>query len=250
MGDLLAGYRKALNDTRFKFSEYRKRFALQEEPLYKDAGPGGLVLSTREIEKQRLKKQEEMMKFQTLAKNIEDEYVYQLEMQTTRLSPMVDKLVFIENEVQKLKEITKQPKETRDEPIAVLEPSVEPEETQKLVDEDELLVEPEKDQKSMDEVNVPLSLIRIRNQRMKMNVLLSPKRIRNQRMKRIVPLSPKKIRNQWMKMSLWLSSKRIRNHRLKSLRMILAWKMFFLMLVNQRKREMAEKIDNHWLMSR
>ncbi|KAF5756422.1 hypothetical protein HanRHA438_Chr17g0824471 [Helianthus annuus] len=58
MGDLVTGYRKALNDTRIKFSEYRKRVALQEEPLFKDAGPGGVVLSTRELEKQRLKQKE------------------------------------------------------------------------------------------------------------------------------------------------------------------------------------------------
>ncbi|KAL8209266.1 hypothetical protein R6Q57_008678 [Mikania cordata] len=147
MGDLLTGYRKALHDTRFKFSEYRKRFALPEEPLYKDAGPGGLVLSTREIEKQRLKQEEDMMKFQILAKNFEEDCVYQLELQNDRLLPLVDKLVSIENEVQKLKEIAMQPKETH-------EPSVEldvPEENLNLLVENESSVAPEKNQKSLDE---------------------------------------------------------------------------------------------------
>ncbi|KAK1407355.1 hypothetical protein QVD17_38969 [Tagetes erecta] len=131
MGDLLAGYRKALNDTRAKFSDYRKRFALQEEPLYKDAGPGGLVLSTREIEKQRLKQEEDMFKFQIVAKNIEEEFVHQLELQNGRLLPMVDKLVSIENQVQRLKEIAKETQQ----PSAGMEPSVELQETQKSEDD-------------------------------------------------------------------------------------------------------------------
>ncbi|KAI3795240.1 hypothetical protein L1987_37889 [Smallanthus sonchifolius] len=159
MGDLLAGYRKALNDTRFKFSEYRKRFVVKEEPLYKDAGPGGLVLSTREIEKQRLKQEEEMTKFQIMAKNFEEDCVFQLVLQNDRLLPMVDKLVSIENEVQKLKEIATQRKETQESGAELeVEASVEPEENQKLVhekigDENELSVEPEENQESLDEIH-------------------------------------------------------------------------------------------------
>ncbi|KAI7756261.1 hypothetical protein M8C21_011628 [Ambrosia artemisiifolia] len=53
MRDLVTGYRKALIDTRVKFSDYRKRVALQQKPLYKDAGPSGMVLSTRELEEKR-----------------------------------------------------------------------------------------------------------------------------------------------------------------------------------------------------
>ncbi|XP_076907221.1 uncharacterized protein LOC143563608 [Bidens hawaiensis] len=149
MSDLLSGYRKALSDTRSKFSEYRKRAQLKEEPLYRDAGPGGLVLSVREIEKQRLKQEEEMMKVQIIAKNFEEECVYRLQMHSNRLSPMFDKLVVIENEVHMLKELSAKAKEAQVEPSAELAPSVEPEENQKLVNEDELYVEPEKIQKSM-----------------------------------------------------------------------------------------------------
>ncbi|KAK1412348.1 hypothetical protein QVD17_33525 [Tagetes erecta] len=135
MGDLLAGYRKALNDMRFKFSEYRRRCVIQEEPLYKDAGPGGLVLSTRELEKQRLKQEENMMKLQTLLKSFEAQHVYLLEIQGERALKMAEKLVFVGNEVERLKEIATQRKET-----------------QKPRDELELSTKPEKNQKDDDDV--------------------------------------------------------------------------------------------------
>ncbi|CAL1409168.1 unnamed protein product [Linum trigynum] len=59
MGDLLEGYRRALKETHRAFSEYRAKFPSHEEPLYKDAGPGGLVLTAAELEKQRLMEEEE-----------------------------------------------------------------------------------------------------------------------------------------------------------------------------------------------
>ncbi|XP_076906330.1 uncharacterized protein LOC143562403 [Bidens hawaiensis] len=40
MGDLLSGYRKALNDEHIKFSEYRERVRAQEKPALKDVGLG------------------------------------------------------------------------------------------------------------------------------------------------------------------------------------------------------------------
>ncbi|XP_076945984.1 uncharacterized protein LOC143617246 [Bidens hawaiensis] len=40
MGDLLSGYRKALNDERVKFSEYRERARAQEKLALKDVGSG------------------------------------------------------------------------------------------------------------------------------------------------------------------------------------------------------------------
>ncbi|GKD40244.1 hypothetical protein Tco_1260451, partial [Tanacetum coccineum] len=51
----------ALQSSRTKFANYRERYPVQEKPLYQDAGPGGLVLSTREIEAQK-QKQEDMTK--------------------------------------------------------------------------------------------------------------------------------------------------------------------------------------------
>ncbi|KAF5732598.1 hypothetical protein HS088_TW17G00128 [Tripterygium wilfordii] len=59
MGNLLEGYRKALKGTHKAFSEYRVRCPIPEEPLYKDAGSGGLVLSKWELEKLRVKQEEE-----------------------------------------------------------------------------------------------------------------------------------------------------------------------------------------------
>ncbi|CAH9074899.1 unnamed protein product [Cuscuta europaea] len=59
MGNILDGYRKALKNTRKEFAEYRVRAQLPEEPIYRDVGPGGLVLSVNEIEKLRLKQEEE-----------------------------------------------------------------------------------------------------------------------------------------------------------------------------------------------
>ncbi|CAH9115650.1 unnamed protein product [Cuscuta epithymum] len=59
MGNILDGYRKALKNTRKEFAEYRVRAQLPEEPIYRDVGPGGLVLSVIEIEKLRLKQEEE-----------------------------------------------------------------------------------------------------------------------------------------------------------------------------------------------
>ncbi|WCJ30854.1 hypothetical protein M5689_012377 [Euphorbia peplus] len=59
MSNLLEGYRKALKETTRAFAEYRKKCPLPEEPIYKDTGSGGLVLSTSELEKLRLKREEE-----------------------------------------------------------------------------------------------------------------------------------------------------------------------------------------------
>ncbi|KAL4573204.1 hypothetical protein LXL04_020003 [Taraxacum kok-saghyz] len=100
MADLVTGYRKALNDTRFKFQEYRKRYALHEDPLYKDAGPGGLVLSAREVEKQR---EEDRVKIVKMLKDYEEECVCKLEMYQDKVLVMCEKLVGVENEVKDVK---------------------------------------------------------------------------------------------------------------------------------------------------
>jgi hypothetical protein len=60
MGHLLDGYRKALKEINGAFAEYRACCPQPEEPLYKDVPQsGGLVLSSMELEKQRLKQEEE-----------------------------------------------------------------------------------------------------------------------------------------------------------------------------------------------
>ncbi|KAF8043408.1 hypothetical protein BT93_A1671 [Corymbia citriodora subsp. variegata] len=74
MVNLLDGYKKALKETDRKFAEYRARCAQLDEPLYKDVpGSGGLVLSIRELEKQRLKQEEEeKMKLLAMKEKIEE----------------------------------------------------------------------------------------------------------------------------------------------------------------------------------
>ncbi|CAI9299653.1 unnamed protein product [Lactuca saligna] len=162
MRDLVAGYRQALNDTRFKFSEYRKRYSLHEEPIYKDAGPGGLVLSTRELEKQRVKQEEDRVKILKMLKDHEEECVSKLGMHHDKVLKMADKLVSVENEVKNLKGMSVERKSTRDKPELVVESEEKRDEGellgvaevhQKSVEEDqEMSVEPEVDQKVEDEV--------------------------------------------------------------------------------------------------
>ncbi|XP_042502339.1 uncharacterized protein LOC122079716 [Macadamia integrifolia] len=61
MSNLLNGYKGALKEIRQAFSEYRQRYPHPDEPLYKDvAGPGGVVLSSIELEKQREEREEEL----------------------------------------------------------------------------------------------------------------------------------------------------------------------------------------------
>ncbi|KAI3439878.1 uncharacterized protein J3R85_004297, partial [Psidium guajava] len=74
MVNLLDGYKKALKETDRKFAEYRARCPQLDEPLYKDVpGSGGLVLSIKELEKQRLKQEEEeKMKLLSLKEKLEE----------------------------------------------------------------------------------------------------------------------------------------------------------------------------------
>lgn len=59
MGSVLDGYRKTLKEVKQAFAEYRERAQLPEEPTYKDAGPGGLMLTAAEIERRRKKREED-----------------------------------------------------------------------------------------------------------------------------------------------------------------------------------------------
>ncbi|GJX58963.1 hypothetical protein Tco_0290353 [Tanacetum coccineum] len=63
MSDRVSWLEGALQiSNRTKFANYRERYYVQEKPLYQDAGPDGLVLSTREIEAQKQKQEEDMTK--------------------------------------------------------------------------------------------------------------------------------------------------------------------------------------------
>lgn len=59
MSSVIDGYRRALKQTQKTFADYRKRCQVPDEPIYKDAGPGGVVKSVMELERERLKQEEE-----------------------------------------------------------------------------------------------------------------------------------------------------------------------------------------------
>ncbi|KAJ0960866.1 hypothetical protein J5N97_001251 [Dioscorea zingiberensis] len=61
MAHLLVGYKKALKEKSAAFTEFRKQVSRDDEALYKDVpGSGGLVLSSRELDRQHFEKEEEM----------------------------------------------------------------------------------------------------------------------------------------------------------------------------------------------
>lgn len=59
MNSVIDGYRRALKQNQKTFAEYRKRCQVTDEPIYKDTGLRGVVKSVTELERERLKKEEE-----------------------------------------------------------------------------------------------------------------------------------------------------------------------------------------------
>ncbi|KAL1828269.1 uncharacterized protein LOC108209308 [Daucus carota subsp. sativus] len=109
LGELVTGYREALKVNRNMFFEYRQRCKLPEEPIYKDAGSGGLVLSTTDLENQRQQQENEdrlkrllieqkynealegyVNQFQVLFRKVEMIYV-------NRLTPVVNEVELLKN---------------------------------------------------------------------------------------------------------------------------------------------------------
>ncbi|XP_022774777.1 uncharacterized protein LOC111316855 [Durio zibethinus] len=110
MENLLDGYRKALKETNRAFAEYRARCPLPDEPLYKDvSGSGGLVLSTMELEKQRLKQEEEeRLNRLLIEKKIEDfeaGWICKFDAHKDAVSLLSNRLVDAENDVKHLEEV-------------------------------------------------------------------------------------------------------------------------------------------------
>lgn len=109
--ELVNGYREALKENRRAFLEYRQRCQLPEEPIYKDAGPGGLVLSVTEIEKQRQQQENEdrltrLMIEQKFTEAFEG-YCNQFEVLLYKVQLIdLERLTPIENEVKLLKELS------------------------------------------------------------------------------------------------------------------------------------------------
>ncbi|XP_047334147.1 glutamic acid-rich protein [Impatiens glandulifera] len=115
MGNLLEGYRKALKETHKSFTLYRKRNQLPEEQIYRDAGPGGLVLSTMEMEKIRLREEEENRVKRAMIEHQFNEItqvaISELGLHFNQLQTLDNLLVGIENEVKLLKDFSAKNKE-------------------------------------------------------------------------------------------------------------------------------------------
>lgn len=109
MGNLLDGYRKALRATHKAFADYRTRCPQSDEPLYKDvAGSGGLVLSTMELERIRLKQAEEdrlnRLVIEKKFKALEDKFVDVFHSHLQQVSSLDSRLLDFGNEVETLRE--------------------------------------------------------------------------------------------------------------------------------------------------
>ncbi|XP_054812787.1 uncharacterized protein LOC129313574 isoform X2 [Prosopis cineraria] len=110
MSNLLEGYRKALKETQKAFAEYRARCPEADEPLYKDVpASGGLVLSVMELEKERLKQEEEQrMKRLTIEKKLRDfegGWITKLEDHLNGFQLLRNRLLTIEDQVKDLNEL-------------------------------------------------------------------------------------------------------------------------------------------------
>ncbi|XP_058730430.1 uncharacterized protein LOC131602361 [Vicia villosa] len=117
MQSLVEGYRKAVKETQKAFADYRARCPQADEPLYKDVpGSGGLVLSVTELEKERLKKEEEerirlrelFRDFEKNCKDIEAKWMGEmgvLEKHLNRVESLGNQLQALDEKVKHLKEV-------------------------------------------------------------------------------------------------------------------------------------------------
>ncbi|CAN0913621.1 hypothetical protein LINGRAHAP2_LOCUS28043 [Linum grandiflorum] len=123
MGNLLTGYRKALKETQKSFAEYRKKCPFPEEPLYKDFGEGGLVLTTAEVDKLRRDEEERLnlLSIEKQVKEFEEEWVGKFQAHQERIDLLGGKLLDTETNVNLLKEM--QVKRSTSTPIAECTPT-------------------------------------------------------------------------------------------------------------------------------
>ncbi|KAL1193451.1 hypothetical protein V5N11_019184 [Cardamine amara subsp. amara] len=110
MTSVVEGYRKALKDTQKASREHRKHCPLRDDkPVYKDVkGSGGLVLSTTEIEKLRLKQEEEdrvtQAQFERQIEEFEVVWLKIFKDHMERVELVNERLIEVENEVNILRE--------------------------------------------------------------------------------------------------------------------------------------------------
>lgn len=89
MNSVITGYRKALKDSQRQFAEYRKRCGIHDEPVYKDAGSGGVVKSIMELERERLKQEQER---KIICYYLEEEYKKQMKDYELKWQELFDKV--------------------------------------------------------------------------------------------------------------------------------------------------------------
>ncbi|OIW08333.1 hypothetical protein TanjilG_03009 [Lupinus angustifolius] len=110
MTSLVEGYRKALKEAQKTFAEYRAHRSQSDEPLYKDVpGSGGLVLSVKEFEKERLRKEEEermkMRDYENKFREIEGAWFTKLEGHVSTVQSLGNRLLAIGDQVKHLNEM-------------------------------------------------------------------------------------------------------------------------------------------------
>ncbi|KAL8136733.1 hypothetical protein V2J09_002734 [Rumex salicifolius] len=79
MNSIIDGYRKALKSIQQAFAEYRKRLPLPAEPLYKDAGEGGVVKSVAELAREQLRQEEKERAARIMVERFEKEWEMKFE---------------------------------------------------------------------------------------------------------------------------------------------------------------------------
>lgn len=109
MDSLLRSYRSALKETRKAYADYRARYPKPHDPVYKEvAGTGGLVISATELEKQRLKREEEdrmiLLDIQTQLKDFEEWWDRKFTEFGDNVNAMANKLLSLEEGTKLLKE--------------------------------------------------------------------------------------------------------------------------------------------------
>ncbi|XP_039119977.1 uncharacterized protein LOC120256345 [Dioscorea cayenensis subsp. rotundata] len=106
MAHLLVGYKKALREIRAAFADFRKQVSGDDESLYKDVpGSGGLVLSSRELDRQRHEKEEEMRHLAVgMINDFQKEWFAKFDEFADWVVKSASKLVHLADEVKLLKE--------------------------------------------------------------------------------------------------------------------------------------------------
>ncbi|CAN1759460.1 hypothetical protein LINPERHAP1_LOCUS7136 [Linum perenne] len=123
MGNLLEGYRKALKETHKSFADYRLKRPFPEEPLYKDTGIGGLVLTATEVEKLRKEEEERLnrLEIENKLKEFELEWAGKFQAHEEKIESLGGRLLDTEKNVNLLKEM--QVKRSTSSPIAECPPT-------------------------------------------------------------------------------------------------------------------------------